>query len=51
MTYTRKEIENRIEELETRKFYLDMVDRWTPEDYQYNRELCAEILSWKGLLK
>lgn len=23
MTYTRKEIENRIEELETRKFYLD----------------------------
>lgn len=33
MTYTRKEIENRIEELEIRKFYLDMVDRWTPEDY------------------
>lgn len=51
MTYTRKEIENRIEELETRKFYLDMVDRWTPEDYEYNRQLCAEILSWKELLK
>lgn len=51
MIYTRKEILNRIEELETRKFYLDMTDRWTPEDYEYNRELCAEILSWKGLLK
>ena len=51
MTYTRKEILNRIEELETRKFYLDMTDRSTLEDYEYNRELCAEILSWKGLLK
>lgn len=51
MIYTRKEIENRIEELETRKFYHDMIDHWMPEDYQYNQELCAEILSWKELLK
>lgn len=40
---TREEITKRIEDLEERKFYLRMVDRWTAKDYEYfdkwNREI------------
>lgn len=41
------EIENRINELERRRFYLSMKDRWSAEDYQTDRKLWTEILSLK----
>lgn len=43
MTRTREEITKRIDELETKAFYLDMKDRWNRQDYQrmdeYNRKI------------
>lgn len=40
----------KIEELETRKFYNDMVDRWTARNYQIDRELTEEIKNLKNML-
>lgn len=40
---TRNEILTKIDELETKAFYLNMKDRWTREDYRtmdkYNNEI------------
>ena len=43
-------IEERIEQLENRKFYNDMVDRWTATNYQIDRELTEEIRKLKNML-
>ncbi len=47
---TTKEIKDKIEELESKKFYLAMKDRWDAEDYQYDRELFREIQELKAML-
>lgn len=36
--------EEQIEELENRKFYLDMKDRWDREDHEYFKAL-SELLN------
>lgn len=41
---TNTEIKARIEELERRRFYLSMKDRWTMDDYDTDRKLNAEII-------
>ena len=35
---TMKEINNRLAKLIEREFYLQMKDRWTPEDYEDDRK-------------
>ena len=40
---TKQEIQNKIEELEERKFYNNMVDRWTNENYELDFFLRNEI--------
>lgn len=47
---TQKEIKEKIDELEIRKFYLAMKDRWNNKDYDYNRELAKQIKELKKLL-
>ena len=47
---TQKEIKEKIDDLETRKFYLAMKDRWNSKDYDYNRELAKQIKELKELL-
>ena len=47
---TTEEIKTKIEELESKKFYLAMKDRWDAEDYQYDRELFREIQELKAML-
>lgn len=46
-----KELLERLEELETRKFMLQMADHWTQEDYRYNDKLYNEIKELKEQLK
>lgn len=43
MTRTREEILKKIEEIEAKKFWLDMQDRWEPEDYLTMNKYRAEI--------
>ena len=40
---TRQEIQNKIEELEERKFYNNMVDRWINKNYELDFFLRNEI--------
>lgn len=47
---TKQEIQNKIEELETRKFYNNMVDRWTYENYMIDTELREKIKKLKEML-
>ena len=46
----KEEIEAKIEELETRKFFNNMVDRWTWENREIDRELTKEIAKLKAQL-
>ena len=46
---TRVEREKRIKELETRLFFLNMVDRPTYEDYKMMTEVENEIRRLKGI--
>lgn len=48
---TRKEIENRIEKLETERFYLAMKDRWNDRDRELDRKYWIEILDLKKELE
>lgn len=48
---TRQEIEKQIEELEDRKFYLAMKDRWNREDYKRNDDLNKQLRELKEELK
>lgn len=40
---TIKELKDRIDELENKKFILDMKDHWEREDYDKFDEYCLEI--------
>ena len=46
---TRQEINNRITEIESKRFYLAMKDRWEPADYKEDKDLYNEwlILTYK----
>lgn len=48
---TNREIEERIEELENKKFYLAMKDRWNDRDFQRDRELSRQIIELKAQLE
>lgn len=48
---TREEIEKKIEELEERKFMLDMIDTWDSEDRILYNELSKQIRSLREQLK
>ena len=48
-TMTRVEREKRIKELETRLFFLNMVDRPTYEDFKMMTEVENEIRRLKGI--
>ena len=48
---SKEEIEKRIESVENSLFYLDMKDRWSPEDYSYNHSLECELADLKRMLK
>lgn len=48
---TRTEIEARIDTLETRAFYINMVDHWTREDRELLHKVEQEIKELKALLK
>lgn len=48
---TRTEIIERIDELETNAFYLDMKDRWTQDDYRTMDKWCREIRELKKELE
>lgn len=45
-----EKIREQIEKLETRKFYNNMVDRWTNENYRIDKELTDQITELKKLL-
>lgn len=47
----RKEIENRIEEIKTRRFYLSMADHWDREDFELDSKLSREQIALTNLLK
>lgn len=47
---TKKEIKEKIEKLEMRKFYLNMVDRWAREDYNRMDEINKELRNLKEML-
>ena len=47
---TREEIKAKIEELETRKFMNNMVNRWTWENKELDRKLADEIRELKAQL-
>ena len=48
---TKQEIEKQIEELEDRKFYLAMKDRWNREDYKKNDDFNKQLRELKEELK
>lgn len=48
---TREEIEKKIEDLEERKFMLDMIDTWDSEDRILYNELSKQIRSLREQLK
>jgi hypothetical protein len=41
----REELTNRLDEVETKRFYLAMKDRWNNDDYDKERELANEELA------
>jgi len=45
---TREEMVKRIDELETRQFYLAMKDRWSNADFDLDRKLSREIRELKA---
>lgn len=48
---TRNEILTKIDELETKAFYLNMKDRWAREDYKTMRDYNNEIRRLKKELE
>ena len=44
---TEVEIKERIDSLETRRFYINMVERWTNEDRKMLREIEKELAELK----
>lgn len=47
---TREEILKEIERLEKIKFMHEMQDRWTQEDFDFNREITVKIQNLKKIL-
>lgn len=47
---TRAEIEKKIEELETQKFYINMTDRFTRSDWDLLHEVEKEIKELKKVI-
>lgn len=48
---TMKEINDRLAKLVEQEFYLQMKDRWTPDDYETDRKMNEEIRQLKEELK
>ena len=48
---TVKEINERIDTLETKKFYLEMKDNWNVKDFEKARELEREIVKLEKMLE
>lgn len=48
---TMKEINERLEKLCAQEFYLQMKDRWTPDDYETDRKMNEEMRVLKEQLK
>lgn len=48
---TREEIKARIEDLEERRFYMKMKDRWTREDFDWDMETFREIRRLEKMLE
>ena len=48
---TMKEINKRLGELCEQEFYLQMKDRWTPNDYETYRKMNEEVRQLKEELK
>ena len=48
---TREEIKARIEDLEERRFYLAMKDKWTRDDFTWDMETFREILRLEKMLE
>lgn len=48
---TMKELNDRLAKLVEQEFYLQMKDRWTPEDYVLDRKMHDEMLKIKDELK
>lgn len=48
---TNNEIKARIDELETRRFYLSMKDRWSQADFDTDRKMWMEVLELKKKLE
>ena len=48
---TREEIKAKIEDLEERRFYLAMKDKWTRDDFTWDMETFREILRLEKMLK
>lgn len=48
---TREEILKKINEIEAKKFWLDMQDRWEPEDYRQMNAWREEIRKLKKELE
>lgn len=44
---TKTEVIARIEKLESRRFMLNMIDRWTLDDYKLDTDLANEIYKLK----
>ena len=44
------EMKARLEELNRKKFNLNMIDRWTREDYDFANELTKEIIELEKAL-
>ena len=47
---TRTEILNKIDELETARFYLAMKDHWNREDFARDAKWCEEVMALKKVL-
>lgn len=48
---TKAEILKKLDELENRRFYLSMKDRWSPDDYQHDREMMYEEIALRKKLE
>lgn len=48
---TKEEIEKKIEELKEAKFMNNMVDRWSSDNYAFDRKVTQEIADLKKQLE
>lgn len=48
---TKQEIINRIAEIENKRFYLSMKDRWNNADYDKDRAMLNEISTLRSMLE